>query len=195
MDAFSIDRNASGGRRSHCRECRNAKMAAWYSDNQERQASRATVRRERDRHVIRLQDMARYERSREKRIELATEHGHRRRIRLAGATRERGITHAALRKRDGDSCCHCGTTMIFEPARGHVFVPQRATIEHLLPLSRGGSHTWENVALACWQCNVRRNNQALDLWRERLSKEPRVEAIDGVDGGARVHAAPPPADA
>ncbi|MBD8028157.1 HNH endonuclease [Ureibacillus sp. Re31] len=28
------------------------------------------------------------------------------------------------------------------------------TIEHVIPLSKGGSHSWDNVKLACWKCNT-----------------------------------------
>jgi 5-methylcytosine-specific restriction endonuclease McrA len=34
-----------------------------------------------------------------------------------------------------------------------------ATIDHVLPISKGGLDTMENVALAHWICNIRKGNK------------------------------------
>lgn len=46
-------------------------------------------------------------------------------------------------------CCWCGTP--FEKY-------EDATVEHVLPLSRGGSNRVENIRLACEPCNKARGN-------------------------------------
>lgn len=33
------------------------------------------------------------------------------------------------------------------------------TIEHILPLSRGGTHTKDNITLACKSCNLKKGNK------------------------------------
>jgi len=38
-----------------------------------------------------------------------------------------------------------------------------ATIEHLKPISRGGTHTWDNVAPAHLKCNMDKGDLNLDL--------------------------------
>lgn len=47
-------------------------------------------------------------------------------------------------------CLHCGTTLVIgldgEPV-------SRATIEHILPRSHGGTDELENLGLACARCN------------------------------------------
>lgn len=53
-------------------------------------------------------------------------------------------------------CCYCNRLM-FEVAPQHH--PRAETIEHVLPLSRGGKHSWENVVLACSECNKRKSNR------------------------------------
>lgn len=62
------------------------------------------------------------------------------------AKRRRGMGHrkAALIERDGLACFFCGTLMTEE----------EATIEHLIPLSRGGSNLDDNLALAHQSCNL-----------------------------------------
>lgn len=88
-------------------------------------------------------------------------HKQRRRAALSARSADLGISARSLRERDGDNCCYCGRLMRFDrPA------PQSewATIEHLVPVSKGGSHTWDNVRLACKGCNSRQGNRgALSL--------------------------------
>ena len=79
---------------------------------------------------------------------------HIRRARRNQAPFETGITRVALRKRDGDQCAYCEVTLNFVRAKNRKFKPEDATIEHRLPLSRGGRHTWENTVLACRECNL-----------------------------------------
>jgi 5-methylcytosine-specific restriction endonuclease McrA len=48
--------------------------------------------------------------------------------------------------RDEYLCQYCGT---------HV-TDQNATLDHVLPVSKGGKTTWENSATACKPCNYRK---------------------------------------
>jgi 5-methylcytosine-specific restriction endonuclease McrA len=157
LERFYRDRNGHGGFRSICKACTSSKMKNWYGDNQERQRDRQRVRFAANNAAIREGDKERYRRNREARIQLATEVGHRRRTRLKGAERaDAGINHKELRERDGSQCCHCGVEMSFDTLRRGEYEPRRATIEHIIPICRGGLHVWDNVALACWECNIRR---------------------------------------
>lgn len=63
------------------------------------------------------------------------------------------ITLAALRKRDANRCHICGKKV----GRSSSW-PGGASIDHLIPVSQGGTHTWKNVALAHMGCNTRRSN-------------------------------------
>lgn len=163
---FPRDRNATNGRRANCKPCHSARSTAWYAANKENHLPRAKARYARDIDKIRARDQARYERDKPKRIELVIDAGNRRRAAIRhGGEWDRGITCRALRKRDGDSCCYCGITMTFAPATGHQHIPDKATVEHVLPISQGGTHTWGNVALACWRCNVRKQARTVEEWR------------------------------
>lgn len=95
----------------------------------------------------------------------AYEPSRRRRVRLRnGGEGDKGITRTALRARDGDLCFHCRVPMTFNPPRRGQYVPTYATFDHLLPISRGGLHTWDNVALACARCNLSRGSKLLSDW-------------------------------
>lgn len=56
---------------------------------------------------------------------------------------------AALRAAYGDLCWRCGYKMKF----GSLAVRRRATVEHLLARSAGGTSAWTNVRLCHTGCN------------------------------------------
>jgi len=59
------------------------------------------------------------------------------------------ITLAGLYKRDHGICQIC-----------HKAVrPKEASIDHIHPISRGGTHTWDNVQLTHVKCNLRKSNK------------------------------------
>lgn len=37
--------------------------------------------------------------------------------------------------------------------------PKSPSLDHILPLSKGGHHVMENVQLACLECNVQKGNR------------------------------------
>lgn len=40
----------------------------------------------------------------------------------------------------------------------------KLTVDHIVPLSRGGSHSWDNLVLACKRCNSSKHNKLLAEW-------------------------------
>lgn len=66
------------------------------------------------------------------------------------------ISPADVYERDGWLCGICGTQV----DRTAVYPdPMSPSLDHVLPLSLGGHHTLENVALAHLSCNVRKGNR------------------------------------
>jgi 5-methylcytosine-specific restriction endonuclease McrA len=67
---------------------------------------------------------------------------------------EEGITLKRVRAKYNDICQICGL-MVDDSAiiNGHIrrLYP---TIDHIVPLSKGGAHTWQNVRLAHMGCNA-----------------------------------------
>lgn len=60
--------------------------------------------------------------------------------------RERRIDRASVIERDGGVCHICGA----QPEGADL------TIDHVVPLAKGGTHTYENLAVACLSCNCRK---------------------------------------
>ena len=69
------------------------------------------------------------------------------------------ITRSGLIERDGPECPYCGE------------IPSKYTIDHVLPVSRGGTHTWDNVVLACMPCNRRKWNRTAEEYFAELARE------------------------
>ena len=59
------------------------------------------------------------------------------------------LTNTALFARDAQLCLYCG----------REFSRPSLTRDHVLPLSKGGRDTWENVVTACFGCNSRKSNR------------------------------------
>ncbi len=39
---------------------------------------------------------------------------------------------------------------------------QKPSIDHIVPITRGGTHTWDNAQLAHLLCNTRKGNKVLE---------------------------------
>ena len=59
------------------------------------------------------------------------------------------VTRRTVLARDNEICQYCGGM----PGRNDL------TIDHVLPRSRGGETTWNNVVAACMRCNQRKGNR------------------------------------
>lgn len=85
----------------------------------------------------------------------AVKRDRRHRERAAGVGLAGSITIRELAERDGWRCHLCCKKV---PDREYAARPLDATIDHLIPLSAGGQHVPENVALAHFQCNSQRSD-------------------------------------
>ena len=74
------------------------------------------------------------------------------------------LTRRAVFARDDWRCQYCGA-----PAEN---------LDHVVPKSRGGTHTWDNVVAACRRCNSRKENRYIEDAGLRLSRRP-VAPKDG----------------
>lgn len=81
------------------------------------------------------------------------EHVHRYKALKRGSATE-PIDCARLFERDGWRCQLCQRRI--DPRRKHPD-PLSATIDHIVPISLGGSHTWQNVQAAHFACNSSKN--------------------------------------
>jgi len=79
--------------------------------------------------------------------------------------RRTAMSRRALFARDNSCCQYCG---------GFA-----DSLDHVVPRSRGGQHTWENVAAACRPCNLRKRDRTpaeAGMWLARPPRAPREQA-------------------
>lgn len=70
------------------------------------------------------------------------------------------MSRSALMLRDNHRCAYCGT--------------RAETIDHVVPRSRGGAHSWENCVACCAKCNRRKADKTLSELGWRLPTAPRA---------------------
>jgi 5-methylcytosine-specific restriction endonuclease McrA len=179
----------SGRPHSYCRECAAARAARWFGANRERglaaqkayrranpEKARAAIARHKAANPDRYRD---YNRASYARRDRDAERARLRALYLADPAAARARNEAWLRanpekarlmlakknaRRRGapydaeakeyaavllrDPCCYCGDR-------------ERPSIEHIVPLSRGGTSHWSNLAGCCAACNSSKAHQPL----------------------------------
>ena len=76
----------------------------------------------------------------------------------------RALSRKNILLRDRNTCQYCAT----------VLPSGELTLDHVIPRSRGGSSTWENLVACCHPCNRRKGNQFPLEVGMKLMREPRA---------------------
>ena len=74
--------------------------------------------------------------------------------------RQAVLSRRAVFARDDHTCQYCGAK-------------ENLSIDHVMPRSRGGGDSWDNVTTACMRCNVRKGNRTPQEAAMPLRKMPR----------------------
>lgn len=70
----------------------------------------------------------------------------------------------SIHNRDNYTCQYCGST-------------KNLSVDHILPVSRGGLSTWENTVTACQPCNSKKGNktpQEANMQLRSIPKKPNM---------------------
>ncbi len=70
------------------------------------------------------------------------------------------LSRRAVFTRDGQTCVYCGGSA--------------TSIDHVVPRSRGGTHTWDNVVAACRRCNHTKADRSLAELGWKLPNPPHT---------------------
>lgn len=135
----------------YCRVCMSAKHRKWNQANRQQRTERAREFRA-SRPDYQRQNVARWrERNYEHHLAQARIYAAARRARL----RDQFVEHVdafAVYDRDGGICGICGDAV--ERSDFHV--------DHVIPLVRGGEHSYANVQVAHPSCNSRKRDKILE---------------------------------
>src|SRR5438128_10784526 len=75
-------------------------------------------------------------------------------------TSRRKITRRAVFARDRWTCQYCGSR-------------SNLTVDHVVPRSKGGESSWDNIVASCAPCNRRKGDRALNQAGMALRRKPR----------------------
>ncbi|UGS33642.1 HNH endonuclease [Capillimicrobium parvum] len=82
-------------------------------------------------------------------------------VRVPRDTHKRKITRRAVFARDGWACQYCGSR-------------SNLTVDHVIPRSKGGLSSWENIVAACAPCNRRKGDRLPNQIGMTPRKAPRT---------------------
>jgi len=77
------------------------------------------------------------------------------------------VNRREVLKRDRHTCQYCGST-------------KQLTLDHVIPRSKGGKHTWDNVVTACERCNGRKGDRTPIQAGMILRTQPKAPAHPAV---------------
>ncbi|MCX6162079.1 MAG: HNH endonuclease [Ignavibacteriae bacterium] len=70
------------------------------------------------------------------------------------------LSRKNILRRDNHRCLYCGSTV-------------NLTVDHVIPKSRGGEETWENLVTACIKCNNKKGNRDPEEAKMQLHATPK----------------------
>jgi 5-methylcytosine-specific restriction endonuclease McrA len=160
FDCFGKDRRSKTGFRSQCKDCERK-----YEKSRDPEKKRAHAKKYREAH--KETEKARYQNWKENNPQKYNAHRKRMKVNRRRVVLEydKDITIEVLYNRAAGICALCGGRCDYEDYvfRGETFIAGNhyPSIDHIVPISKGGSHTWDNVQLAHKQCNSIKSDKTL----------------------------------
>ncbi len=71
------------------------------------------------------------------------------------------VNRREVLRRDKHTCQYCGNT-------------KHLTLDHVIPVSKGGTHTWDNIVAACEMCNNRKGDHTPQQAGLTLRTQPKA---------------------
>jgi 5-methylcytosine-specific restriction endonuclease McrA len=75
----------------------------------------------------------------------------------------RALSRKNILLRDRNTCQFCT----------RIFPASELTLDHVIPRSRGGRSSWENLVACCYQCNNRKGDRTPEEAGIKLARKPR----------------------
>jgi 5-methylcytosine-specific restriction endonuclease McrA len=87
-------------------------------------------------------------------------------------SREVSFSRKNIFERDKYTCQYCGKQPKDKRTAIKWLEKNQMNLDHIVPRSRGGRTTWENVVTACYDCNIKKSNKLLTELGWKLKKKP-----------------------
>lgn len=148
---FYKDKTKSDGHRSYCKECGKKYSISWNKTNSSKR--RRITAKYRNSHTKYLKESYRkWEIENPDKVRAKVE----RRRALLNCVEINDFTGeqwSQMKEQYSYTCVYC---------RG--FFGDKITMDHVVPLSKGGNHTQSNIVPACHSCNASKGNKSLEDW-------------------------------
>jgi 5-methylcytosine-specific restriction endonuclease McrA len=165
----------------HCKDCANQKRRNWYVNNREVELLRAGKYRKDNPEAMKQRRRAWKQANKEKNVASAVAYGRRNPDKRAIATKKYRDSHRELYnnyylqrktkmmsckaykiseqellKLYRNPCVACGST-------------EKQSLDHIIPVDLGGSHSIGNLQTLCLSCNSSKRNRVMTVWRKSLT--------------------------
>jgi 5-methylcytosine-specific restriction endonuclease McrA len=142
LDQFHANPKGKDGLRSECKTCKNEYSRQWYEANSEkhRKSGRKWAAA-----------------NRERMLETTRNATGRYRVRKSGGEIDESVTWLGVLEHDNWICGICHEAI--DPFLNYPD-PMSATVDHIIDVAVGGSHTWDNVQAAHLVCNQQKPSLA-----------------------------------
>lgn len=94
------------------------------------------------------------------------------------------ISRTIVYRKHNYICTSCGVKCL-HPNKENYNKSNAATLDHIIPKSKGGSHTYDNVTLLCRSCNTIKSDKILTQFKRNQS-QLELQFIDYIPQGSQL---------
>lgn len=164
IDNFAKNKARYDGLQGYCRKCDKEKGSQYAKNNRSSalQRTQKWQKNNRDKHLegLRTNRIKHKEAGTLKKYPVNKEAHRLRMIERRARTRKNGVFMLLPKEEKrliSGPCFYCGS-------------PDRITIDHIIPIDKGGRHSVGNLVSACKSCNSSKGAKFLVVWRLRKMK-------------------------
>lgn len=147
-------------RQSRCKECHNANGRRWKKENPDK-VKDGWAR-------YKLSNPDQHRKWSQENPDKIKRYRAKRKAQIRGSTNSELLSLLDIIKIFGLNCYLCGIeTHTYKRDGFDKYDPEQSNLEHMTPLSRGGTHTLDNLRVSCAQCNFRKGPMTLNEYLSR----------------------------
>lgn len=185
---FSIQTKTVSGFSTECRICLRNRYRLYRETNKEKLKIKTNEYRKNNPGWTKLVKKRDYEKNREARISAARKYRQKNPDKCNKLSKEQYAVKNAMRRarlqNAGGSYTKEDIKRIYDSQNGKclycsIEVGNKYHIDHIVPLSRGGTNSPDNICIACIQCNLEKSYKLLSEWKPD-------SALSGIDGNLQI---------